>query len=149
MELRRVRIAVRLGLIPRGTEGTIQVNWKLLEGVVCWVDVAYKTLGGRKVLTIDNYELMKHGARTQSTPPLHLAGAEVEPVVDEHLLMNPTEGEHGLVDGECFFHYCELASYRNATLFCGETQQIVLDMAYCPFGLWHKGPDGLPVEGKD
>jgi hypothetical protein len=31
---RRVRIAYRLGLIPRGTEGTFQINWKLLEGVV-------------------------------------------------------------------------------------------------------------------
>jgi hypothetical protein len=54
---RRVRIACRLGLIPWGIKETVQVNWKLLEGVTCWVDVAYKTLGGRKVLTVDNYEL--------------------------------------------------------------------------------------------
>lgn len=53
MNLRRVRIAVRLGLIPWGTKGIIQVNWKLLEGVVCWVDIAYKTIGGRQVLTLD------------------------------------------------------------------------------------------------
>ena len=54
---RRVRIACRLGLIPWGAKGTVQVNWKLLEGVTCWVDVTYKTFGGRKVLTVDNYEL--------------------------------------------------------------------------------------------
>jgi hypothetical protein len=57
MAQRRLRIAYRLGLISRGTELTIQINWKLLEGTICWVDVAYKTLGGRKVLTVDNYEL--------------------------------------------------------------------------------------------
>lgn len=54
---RRVRIAYRLGLIPWGTKGIIQVDWKLLEGVVCWVDVAYKSLGGRKVITVEGYEL--------------------------------------------------------------------------------------------
>ena len=55
---RRVRIACRLGLIPWRDKGTVQVNWKLLEGVTCWVDAAYKSLGGRKVLTVDNYELL-------------------------------------------------------------------------------------------
>jgi len=54
---RRVRIACRLGLIPWGGKGIVRVNWMLVEGVVCWVDVAYKTFGGRKVLTVDNYEL--------------------------------------------------------------------------------------------
>lgn len=54
---RRVRIAYRLGLISRGTDLTIPINWKLLEGVVCWVDVAYKSLGGRMVPMVDNYKL--------------------------------------------------------------------------------------------
>lgn len=54
---RRVRIAYRLGLVPWGNKETIQIDWKLLEGVACWVDAAYKTFGGRKVLTVDNYEL--------------------------------------------------------------------------------------------
>ncbi len=80
---------------------------------------------------------------------LPLAGPEGEPVFDEYPPMSPTDDEHILVDGTCFFHHCELASYRNAALFCGEIQQIVLDMAHCPLGLWHKGPDGLPVAGKD
>jgi hypothetical protein len=59
MLLRRLRIAKRLGLITRGPMGEIiqQGGWKLLKGVVCWVDVAYKTLGGRKIPMVDNYEL--------------------------------------------------------------------------------------------
>ena len=65
MNLRRMRIAYRLGLIPRGTEGTIQINWKNLEGVVCWVDMAYKTLGGRIVPMVDNYELQRTGSPNQ------------------------------------------------------------------------------------
>lgn len=56
MQRRRVHIAYRLGLIQWGTIGTVQVNWKLLEGVVCLVNVAYKSLGGRIVPTVDNYE---------------------------------------------------------------------------------------------
>lgn len=60
---RRVRIAYRLGLIPWGAKETIRLNWKELEGVVCWVDVAYKNLGGRKVLTVDNYELQDDWVR--------------------------------------------------------------------------------------
>ena len=85
MLLRRLRIAKRLGLITRGPNGEIiqQGGWKLLEGVVCWVDVAYKNLGGRTVPTIDNYELMEYGAHTQPAPPLPVAGAEVKPVVEE------------------------------------------------------------------
>lgn len=58
MILRRVRIAYRLGLIPWGTEGTVRVNWKRVEGAVCWVDVAAKSFGGRKICTVDNYELV-------------------------------------------------------------------------------------------
>jgi len=61
---RRVRIAHRLGLIPWGAKGTVQVNWKLLAGLVCWVDVATKNLGGRKVLTVDNYELLNNDGIT-------------------------------------------------------------------------------------
>ena len=59
MLLRRLRIAKRLGLITRGPNGEIiqQGGWKLLEGVLCRVDLAYKNLGGRTVPTIDNYEL--------------------------------------------------------------------------------------------
>jgi hypothetical protein len=55
---RRVRIGCRLGLIPWGTEGTVRVNWKLVEGAVCRVDVVYKSFGGRKIPTVDNYELL-------------------------------------------------------------------------------------------
>jgi len=54
---RRVRIAYRLGLIPWGAQGEVKVNWKLLEEKICGVNVAYKNLGGHKVLTVDNYEL--------------------------------------------------------------------------------------------
>ena len=59
MLLRRLRIAKRLGLITRGPNGEIiqQGGWKLLEGTICWVDVAYKTLGGRKIPMVDNYKL--------------------------------------------------------------------------------------------
>ena len=52
MFLRRLRIAKRLGLITRGPNGEIiqQGGWKLLQGIVCLVDLAYKNLGGRTVL---------------------------------------------------------------------------------------------------
>jgi hypothetical protein len=81
----------RLGLITRGPNGEIiqQGGWKLLEGVVCWVDVAYKNLGGRTVPTIDNYELMEYGAHTQPARPLPVAGAEVKPVVEEYKKLTP------------------------------------------------------------
>jgi hypothetical protein len=82
----------------------------------------------------------------QPEHPLHLAGAEEEPVFEVYQPVNPKEEEHGLVDGICFFHHCELASYQIAALFCGETQQLVLDMACCPLGMWHKGENGWPVE---
>jgi hypothetical protein len=58
---RRVRIAHRLGLIPWGGQGMVQVNWKSLEGVVCSVDVNYRTFRGRKIPAVDNYELLKGG----------------------------------------------------------------------------------------
>jgi hypothetical protein len=57
MQYRRVHIAWRLGLISWGVKENVQINWKDLEGVVCWVDVAYKNFGGRTVITKDNYEL--------------------------------------------------------------------------------------------
>jgi hypothetical protein len=57
MQERRVRIACRLGLIPWRTKEGGPVNWKSLEGIVCWVDVAYRNLGGREILTVDDYEL--------------------------------------------------------------------------------------------
>jgi DNA primase len=82
----------------------------------------------------------------QPERPLHLAGAEEESVFEEYQPVNPTEEEHVLIDGTCFFHHCELASYQNAALFCGETQQLVLDMACCPLSMWHKGENGWPVE---
>jgi hypothetical protein len=148
MILQRVRIAARLGLIPWGTKGTIQVNWKSLEGVVCWVDAAYKTFGGRQVLTIDNYELVECKPRTQPEQRVPLPGAEEKPVDERSHPVNPSDEEDILMDGSCFFHYCEQASYRSAALHCGEAHQFILDMAECPLGLWHKGPDGFPIKSK-
>jgi hypothetical protein len=86
MERRRLLIAKRLGLIIRGPNGEAiqRGSWKLLEGVVCWVDVAYKILGGRKVLTVDNYEPMENDAHTQPAHSIHLAGAKEGLVVEEH-----------------------------------------------------------------
>jgi hypothetical protein len=55
------------------------------------------------------------------------------------------EEEHILVDGVCLFHHCDLAGYQSAALFCGETKQLVIDMACCPLGLWRKEADGWPV----
>jgi hypothetical protein len=55
---RRNRIACRLGLIEWGARGPVQVNWKEIEGKICYVDLAYKDLSGRKVLIVDNYELL-------------------------------------------------------------------------------------------
>ena len=52
MEQRRVRIGYRLGLILWGTKGTIQINWKSLQGRFCRVDLAYKSLGGGEFLPI-------------------------------------------------------------------------------------------------
>ena len=54
---RRIRIAVRLGLIQKGTKELVRIDWKSLEGVVVWADIDYKSFGGREVLTLDNYEL--------------------------------------------------------------------------------------------
>ena len=57
MKHRRLRIGCRLGLIQWGTKGTVELNWKLLEGTVCSVNVAEKSLGGRTVVTVDDYQL--------------------------------------------------------------------------------------------
>jgi hypothetical protein len=57
MILRRVRVGVRLGLIPWGTEGTIRVNWKLLEGIVCRVRVVHRTFKGSLFPMVTDYEL--------------------------------------------------------------------------------------------
>jgi hypothetical protein len=54
---RRVRIAYRLGLISGGTDLTVPINWKLLEGEVCWVDVAHRQFKGRPFVMVDNYQL--------------------------------------------------------------------------------------------
>jgi hypothetical protein len=54
---RHLHIACGLGLIPWGAKGTIRVNWKSLEGVVCWVDVSYREFKGRQYVNLDNYEL--------------------------------------------------------------------------------------------
>jgi hypothetical protein len=54
-----------------------------------------------------------------------------------------------LPQGICLFHYCEVASFKDAAaLFCGEAQKEVLDMTECPLGLWFKKNDGWPVERK-
>jgi hypothetical protein len=57
VKYRHLCIASGLGLIPWGAKGTIQVNWKSLEGVVCWVDVSYREFKGRQYVNLDNYEL--------------------------------------------------------------------------------------------
>ncbi|MBU4232789.1 MAG: hypothetical protein L6277_04765 [Desulfobacterales bacterium] len=100
---RRVRLACRLGLVAWGTQGTVQINWKSLQGLFCRVDLVYKNLGGGEFLTVGNYELIEYGAHTQPAHPLPLAGVEGEHVIDEHPPVNPTEKEHVLVDGTCFF----------------------------------------------
>jgi hypothetical protein len=86
---RRLRIAYRLGLISRGTDLTIPINWKLLEGVVCRVDVDYKSFGGRIVPMVDNYELIEYGAHPPSVHPLPLASAAANPAIEEHHDMTP------------------------------------------------------------
>ena len=54
---RRVRIGCRLGLIPWGSKETVQVNWKSLEGLTCWVDIVHKEFKGHKYTMVDNYQL--------------------------------------------------------------------------------------------
>lgn len=54
---RRVRIACRLGLIPWRAKGTVQVNWKSLQGVICWVDVIHRKFKGHQYAIVDNYQL--------------------------------------------------------------------------------------------
>jgi len=76
--------------------------------------------------------LMEYAANLAILPErrLHVAG-----VAEEHVLVN----------GVCLFHHCDLASYQSVALFCGETKQLVIDMACCPLGLWCKDADGWPV----
>ncbi len=64
---------------------------------------------------------------------------------EPHLNLAAVEGENVLVDGVCLFHHCDLASYQSEALFCGETKQLVIEMACCPFGFWCKEADGWPV----
>ena len=37
--------------------------------------------------------------------------------------------------------------YQNASLFCGEAGQEVIDLILWPLGLWFKQADGWPVAG--
>ena len=55
--------------------------------------------------------------------------------------------ERILADGVCLFNRCDLASYQNVALFCGEVGQEVIDLLRCPLGLWFKRADGWPVAG--
>lgn len=49
--------------------------------------------------------------------------------------------------GVCFFQNpCGGARYRKGALFCVEAGQIVLSLADCPLGWWHKTADGFPLE---
>jgi hypothetical protein len=50
-----------------------------------------------------------------------------------------------LPSGECFFHYCQNASYKGSVLFCSKAQNEILAMHRCPEGLWVKNSDGFPV----
>ena len=83
----------------------------------------------------------------QPEHPIHLASAEEELAVEVYQPAYPKEEEHVLIDGTCFFHHCELASYQSAALFCGEASQEVIDLLRCPLGLWFKQADGWPVVG--
>ena len=74
----------------------------------------------------------------------YAANLAIQP--ERHLHVAGVEEEHVLVDGTCLFHHCDLARYRDAVLFCGKTEHPVIDLACCPFGMWHKGEDGWPVE---
>jgi hypothetical protein len=56
---RRARIAYRLGLVPWGANGIVQINWKSLEGVSCWVDVAHKKYNGRVFANVTGYSLQQ------------------------------------------------------------------------------------------
>jgi hypothetical protein len=73
----------------------------------------------------------------------YAANLAIQP--EPHLNLAAVAGESVLVDGVCLFHHCDLASYQSAALFCGETKQLVIDMACCPLGLWCKDADGWPV----
>jgi hypothetical protein len=49
--------------------------------------------------------------------------------------------------GECFYHRCEAASYRQNVLCCSVARKQVIDMQECPRGFWVKDEAGFPVEG--
>jgi len=66
-------------------------------------------------------------------------------ILPERHHQSGVEEKQTLVDGVCLFHYCDLASYQSAALFCAETKQLVIDMACCPLGLWCKDANGWPV----
>lgn len=44
---RRVLIASRLGLIEKGAKDARQINWKILEGVLCVIEVEHKSGTGK------------------------------------------------------------------------------------------------------
>jgi len=52
---RRIRIAYHLRLIALRTEGIVQINWKVLEGIVCWVDLVHRKFKGHQFAMVDNY----------------------------------------------------------------------------------------------
>jgi hypothetical protein len=56
---RRVRIGLRLGLISKEDFGKeeVKVNWKLLTGTCCSVEVVHKTYNGRVFPMVNNYQL--------------------------------------------------------------------------------------------
>lgn len=57
--IRRLRIKYQLGLISRDDKGTKTINWKLLEGKTCWVDVVHNKYKGRVFPMVKNYQLVK------------------------------------------------------------------------------------------
>jgi hypothetical protein len=54
---RRLRICYQLGLVSKGSSETVQLNFKSLEGLVCWVNVVHHTFAGRKVALVDQYQI--------------------------------------------------------------------------------------------
>lgn len=49
-------------------------------------------------------------------------------------------------DGECFFHLCAHASYKDGVaLYCSKAQSAILKIYRCPLGYWEKDRAGMPV----
>lgn len=72
----------------------------------------------------------------------------IQPLLDPEPRVDPDPQPFNLPAGVCFFqNQCDAAEYREATLFCQEAGQTVLSLNACPFGWWHKTPDGFPLEG--